>query len=204
MRFFASSHRLDQLAPRTRWLLLALIGGLVLQLGTGVILHHIGPGWTPDAIATYYRGSDPDAHAAASASDPLAAFAIGEPVDASSAEAELHLPRSFGTLLEIAHFHLLAMPLAVFLSAHLFAMCPLGRRRWSGLIAAITFTCAFADALLPFAVRFHAGFWASGKLIAFLGLVIGHGGMALITAWYAAISLRPGASDQSHLPDPKP
>jgi len=184
MRFFASSHRIDQLAPRTRALILALVAGLVLQLVTGVLLHDHGPGWTPQAIATYYRGSAEDARPA----DPTSAFAIGAPTSEPPA-TELHVPRSFGTLLEVAHFHLLAMPLAVFLSAHLFAMCPPGRRRWAGWLAAATFACAFADALLPFAVRYHAAFWAWGKLAAFLGLVLGHGGMALATAGYTAHAL---------------
>jgi len=88
----------------------------------------------------------------------------------SSAEAELHLPRSFGTLLEIAHFPLLAMPLAVFLSAHLFAMCPLGRRRWSGLIAAITFTWYGVNYILAAGLHSY-GFGNGGETFYFLYLI---------------------------------
>ena len=174
MRFLASSHRLDQLTPRTRRLLLFLLSGLLLQLGTGILLHHVGPGWTPTDIALYYRGSEVTAEPDG---DPLDAFGMGEPTE--TVDVTMHLPRSFGTLLEVAHFHLLAIPLAIFLSAHLFAMAPPGRTRWGGAIGYATLACGIVDALCPFFVRFVAGGFAWIKLGAFGGLVVGHGGMCI-------------------------
>ena len=70
MRFLASSHRIDQLTRRTRILLALLVLGLLGQLVTGGLMQHLGGGWTPGSIASYYRGDAPDAVE----QDPMAAF----------------------------------------------------------------------------------------------------------------------------------
>jgi hypothetical protein len=188
VRFLASSHRIDQLVPRTRILLALLAVGLLGQLVTGSILQGMGGGWQPEGIATYYRGSP--AGQVALEGDPMAAFgALGGSVETSPG-GELVMARSLGTLVEVAHFHLFAMPLAVFLAAHLFAMCPWGRTRWGGAIGYLTFAAALLDIVTPFLVRYHAAGWSWIKLLAFFGLVGGQACMLLTVAGVTLASLR--------------
>lgn len=174
MRFLASSHQLHQLTPRTLLLLVLLLAGFALQGLTGVLMHHLGPGWTPSDIAAHYRGDEADA--------PLAPDAAGE-------LPPLRLGKSFAQLVETAHFHLLAMPLAVFVVAHLFSMAPWGRTRWAGALCVGTFACAFVDVAAPFLVKHVGAGWAWAKLAAFIGLEAGYLGMTLATLVGAALTL---------------
>lgn len=182
MRFLTSSHRIDQLTPRTRVLLALLVLGLLLQLVTGGVMQSLGGGWSPASIATYYRGEE------AVEADPMAAFGdLGGAGDVPM--AEVHLPRSLGTLVEVAHFHLFAMPLAVFLATHLFAMCPWGRTRWGGALSYLTFAAVLLDIGTPFLVRYHAAGWAWIKLAALLTLFGGQALMLLTTGVIALYQL---------------
>jgi hypothetical protein len=166
MRFFASSHQLHQLAPRTLLLTFLFLVGVCAQGVSGILLHHHGAGWTASSIAAYYRGSAPVAPVDDAALD--AHFAIGDPPP--PAAAPVTVARSFGTLLEVAHFHLVAMPLLLLVVAHLFSMAPWGRSRWAGAVCYFGFACAFVDILAPFAVRYLSADFAPVKLVAFIGL----------------------------------
>lgn len=200
IRFFASSHQLHQLAPRTLILCALFLTGVLLQGVSGVLMHHHGAGWTPTSVATYYRG---DQGAPPTDDTALQAmFATGEP---GAPVAPPRVARSFGTLLEVAHFHLVAMPLMLFIVAHLFSMAPFGRARWAGAICYVGFACAFADILAPFAVRYvgdaWAPLWAWTKLIAFLGLATCFLGMTLATLVAGMVALarvrRAGPTERS-------
>ena len=68
--------------------------------------------------------------------------------------------------------HLVAMPLLLFVVAHLFSMAPLGRRRWSGVLCYGSFLCGLLDVLLPFAIRYGSAAFAPLKLGAFIGLEV--------------------------------
>lgn len=159
--------------PRTRALIALFLIGMALQGVTGILMHHRGPGWTPTSIAAYYAGSKAAAVTPTPAADGLEAPAM--------TGGEIRPARSFGTLLESAHFHLVAMPLVLFVVAHLFAMTPWGRATWAAVVTYATFACAFADIAAPFAVRYLGESWAAVKLVAFLGLEAGFLLMTLLT-----------------------
>jgi hypothetical protein len=148
MRFFASSHQIQNLSPRTRVLCVLFLIGMLAQAVSGILMHHHGAGWTPASVSAYYRGNE----------------------EVASAGENFQIARSFGTLLEVAHFHLVAMPVIVFIIAHLFSMTPIGRQRWAGILCYGGFLFAFGDILAPFAVRFWSASFASVKLISFIGL----------------------------------
>lgn len=149
MRFFASSHQLQNLSPRTRVLTVLFLIGMLLQAVSGILMHHQGAGWTPATISAYYRGSE---------------------TTSESALDNLQVARSFGTLLEVAHFHLVAMPVILFIVAHLYSMTPSGRKRSAGILCYGGFVFALGDILSPFAVRYGSAAFAPVKLASFIGL----------------------------------
>jgi hypothetical protein len=159
MRFFASSHQIKNLSPRTRVLCVLFLVGMLAQAVSGILMHHHGAGWTPTSIGAYYNGNE----------------------EAAVPGEDLQIARSFGTLLEVAHFHLVAMPVIFFIIAHLFSMTPLGRQRWAGILCYGGFIFAFGDILSPFAVRYWSAAFAPVKLISFIGLEACMIGMTLGT-----------------------
>ena len=132
-------------------------------------MHHHGAGWTPASVAAYYRGDESPAPVDDEAVRQM--FALG--ADAPSTAPPLRVARSWGTLLEVAHMHLVAMPLLLFVVAHLFSMAPWGRVRWSGVLCYGSFACGLVDVLAPFAIRYGSPLFAPLKLAAFIGLELG-------------------------------
>lgn len=153
IRFFASSHQLSQFAPRTRILCALFLLGILAQAVSGVLMHHLGPGWTPASVAAYYRGDEAGDPAVTTPGDR---FGVVEDESAATPvpTRTMHVARSFGTLVEVAHLHLVAMPLVLFVVAHLFSMTPLGRGAVGGALCYVGFACAAADIMAPFAVRY--------------------------------------------------
>jgi hypothetical protein len=84
-------------------------------------------GLDPQAIATYYRGS----------------------------ESEMSFPKSFWQLMEVSHFHLFTVPVVVLILSHLLFGTPFSTRVriW---LTAITFAGALLDAFGPWSVRYVA------------------------------------------------
>jgi len=165
MRFFASSYQLHELTPRTLWLMLLLLVGLPGVAISGILMHHRGPGWTPESVATHYRGRQID-------TGTLDEAALAQAL--SGAPGTIDLPaKTFDALLDVAHMHLVWMPLLVFLVAHLFAMTSGGRGTWGGLLGYGTLLAALTDILTPFLVRYHHAGWAYAKLGAFVVLEAG-------------------------------
>lgn len=150
MRFFASSHQLHQLTPRTRILCALFLIGTMLQAVSGVLMHHRGPGWTPISVQEHYLG-------------------VQDPTDSDSSSPNLGA-KEFATLLDVAHMHLVAMPMLLFVVAHLFSMTPVGRARWAGALCYASFAFALVDIMAPFGVRFVSPSYAWPKLVAFIGL----------------------------------
>ena len=150
-------------------------------------MHHHGAGWTPTSIALYYRGSDIPTPARS------ATFGIDAPDNPSTSpvpSGRIAIGRSFGTLLEVAHLHLVAMPLILFIVAHLFSMTPSGKQRWAGALCYGSFVAAAADILTPFALRYGSSAFAPVKLAAFLALEASLVAMVLITLCAALGSFR--------------
>ncbi len=146
--------------------------GVALQAVSGILMHHHGAGWSAASVAAYYRGDEPASGSEAGADDAAVErmFALGD--DAPSAAPPVRVARSWGTLLEVAHFHLAAMPILIFVVAHLFSMAPLGRTRWAGVLCYGSFLCALVDVLAPFAIRYGSAAFAPLKLAAFIGLEV--------------------------------
>lgn len=187
IRFFASSHQLSQLAPRTRILCVLFLLGILSQAISGILMHHHGAGWTPTSISLYYRGSE------APATANHAAFGIDAPDNPSATPTptgRIAIARSYGTLLEVAHLHLVAMPLILFIVAHLFSMTPSGKQRWAGALCYGSFVAAAADILTPFALRYGSSAFAPVKLAAFLALEASLVAMVLVTLCAALASFR--------------
>lgn len=182
IRFFASSHQLHQLAPRTLVLTSLLLVGVAGQAVTGILMHHQRAGWTPTSIADHYRGRTVD-HASLAPGDLDKALA-GDP-------AFTDVPaKTWEALLDVAHMHLAWMPLLVFLVAHLFAMSPLGRGRLGGVLGYGTLIAALLDILAPFLVRYHHAAWSWLKLGAFIALEAGMLLMILLTLAAGITALR--------------
>ena len=159
-------------------------------------MHHHGAGWTPTSIATYYRGSETPTTAS------NAAFGLDAPDHPGAAPVptgRIAIARSFGTLLEVAHLHLVAMPLVLFIIAHLFSMTPSGKHRWAGALCYGSFIAAAADILTPFALRYGSAYFApifaSVKLAAFLALEASLVAMVLITLCAALASFRSSSTN---------
>jgi len=165
IRFLASSHQLHQLAPRTLVLTFLLLVGLAGQAVTGVLMHHQRAGWTPTAIAAYYRGRSIDPAT-------LGPVELDKALAGDPGYTDVP-PKTWEALLDVAHMHLAWMPLLVFLAAHLFAMTPLGRGLLGAILGYGTLVAAILDIVTPFLVRYHHAIWAWAKLGAFLGLETG-------------------------------
>jgi hypothetical protein len=160
--------------PRTRLLIGCYLGFVALLTLSGILLHHHGPGWSPDSVLAYYRGH------AAPVDDP-AAFGMDAP-----AAAPIAVAKTWGSLLEIAHVHLAMMPLTFLVLTHLFAMTPFGRNRWAGMAALAGFAAIAGDVLLPFAVRYAPAAslaWTAALLkpIAFITLAACLAGMTILS-----------------------
>jgi hypothetical protein len=108
---------------------------------TNGLLYFAKMGLTPSSVVAYYRGD----------------------------EARFLQPRSYQGMLEITHFHLLAMGILVLTMAHLLLFVPIPNRwKWWGV--SLSFASAFADEAAGWLVRFVAPGFAYLKIAAFVAL----------------------------------
>ena len=122
-----------------------------LGLATQIALS-LRVGLTPEAIATYYRGSD----------------------------SELSFPKSFWQLVETSHFHLFTVPVVVLILSHLLFGTPTSVRLRVALTLA-TFTGALLEVAGPWAVRYVAGPCAFGLIAGWLLLAGGAAAILIVT-----------------------
>lgn len=143
-----------------RLLRLVLAWFLVFVAGlwvTNGLLYFAKMGLTPASVRSYYLGD----------------------------EARFLQPRSYQGMLEIAHFHLLAMGLLVLTMAHLLLFVPLPNHwKWWGVT--LTFASALADEAAGWLVRFVAPGFALLKIAAFLTLQATLGFVIVAVAWALA------------------
>ncbi|MHC5067465.1 MAG: hypothetical protein ACYTF0_02630 [Planctomycetota bacterium] len=182
IRFFASSHRLDQLAPRTQVLCLLLLLGVLGQALSGIAMHHHGPGWTISSVISYYAGDTSAAALPAPTNDPF-----GE-ATSSDMSAPLALAKPWSALIEVAHIHLAIMPLLIFTLAHLFSMTALGRRRAVGYIAYAALAAASLDIIAPFLIR--GGIHQLGAIVKLGSFAVLETGYLFMGLWTAAACAR--------------
>ncbi len=124
--------------------LLALVIFWFLLFGVGIwltnlLLYFEQMGLTYESVLAHYRG----------------------------AEAQFLLPRSYRVLLEISHFHLLAMSLFILTLAHLALFLPFSSRIKFWLVN-LTFFSAFSDEGAGWLIRFVHPWFAYYKIGAFL------------------------------------
>lgn len=126
---------------------------------TNTLLFFSQMGLQYESVVTFYRGS----------------------------EAQFMLPRSYKVLLEISHFHLLAMGIFILTLSHLALFVPLKPRVKFWLIH-LTFLSAISDEAAGWLTRFAHPLFAYYKIAAFLLLQTTMA--ALIVAVLLAVSLK--------------
>lgn len=176
--------------------------GILGQAVSGMMMQHLGAGWTPTSVASYYRGDDTPA---AIGGDR---FGMDDDADPSitataSPPRTMHVARSFGTLVEVAHLHLVAMPLVLFVIAHLFSMIPAGRGALGGALCYLGFAGAALDILSPFAIRYLSAGFAPFKLAGFFLLEASLVTMVVMTLFVCISSFFAQPSGTSQAPRPE-
>ena len=147
---------------QNRLLRLIIIWFLLYSAGlwlTNTLLYFSQMGLGYESVVTFYRGS----------------------------ETQFMLPRSYKVLLEISHFHLLAMGIFILTLSHLLLFVPLMPRVKFWLIH-LTFLSAISDEAGGWLTRFVHPLFAYYKIAAFLLLQTTMA--ALIIAVLAAVSLK--------------
>jgi hypothetical protein len=132
-------------------------------MGTAAVLFARKLGLDPEHVRAYYLGS----------------------------EAVFSSPRSLAGLLEVALPHLLAIPMAVFVTLHLVALVSRARRRPFAVVAGLTFACASIVVAGGLAVRFAWPALAPLKIAGFVGLE----GTMLAWLGLLAAAILPGGRD---------
>lgn len=136
-----------------RWALAAFTLMLGLTAASAAVLFARKIGFTSEAVRAFYLGS----------------------------EAAFTRPRSLDGLLEVAVPHLLAVPLALLVTAHLVGFAALLRPRPFALLAGAAFGSALVGIAAGFAIRFLWPALAWLKIAAFAGFE------ATLLAWLALV-----------------
>lgn len=136
--FQLRSAPLETRVAYTGFLMLTVPGAASLVALSGRV------GFTPAAIATYYRGG----------------------------ETEMSFPKQFWQLMEVSHFHLFSVPVVVLILAHLLSATPVSVRARVWLTSA-TYAGALLEIAGPWAVRYLAGGFAYLLLLGWVLLALG-------------------------------
>lgn len=124
----------------------------LIGLGTMIGFHVGRIGFSPEAVATFYRGGDLD--------------------------GQMRFAKTFGELLELTHFHAFTMGTVYLILAHLFVATdtPVWLR-WAALVG--TLMAALLDLALPWLVRYGSAGFAWLSLAAWVGQWVGYGVLVL-------------------------
>lgn len=109
-------------------------------------------GWSPHAIAVYYRGG----------------------------ESEMSFPKQFWQMVEVSHFHLFSVPIVVLILSHLVSSTPISVRARIGLTV-MTYLGAALELAGPWAVRYVAGSFAYALITGWVLLAAGMSCMVVIS-----------------------
>jgi hypothetical protein len=154
---------------RNRLLRLIILWFLLYSIGlwvTNALLYFNQMGLTYESVVTYYRGS----------------------------EGQFLLPRSYKVLLEISHFHLLAMAIFILTLAHLILFVPLPLRVKFWLIN-LSFASALSDEMAGWLTRFVHPLFAYYKIGAFLILQATLGGLIVAVLAVVLLNTRKAYTD---------
>jgi hypothetical protein len=111
-------------------------------------------GWSPHAIAVYYRGG----------------------------ESEMSFPKQLWQMVEVSHFHLFSVPIVVLILSHLVSATRLSVRARIRLTVT-TYLGAALELAGPWAVRYVAGGFAYALLAGWVLLAAGMSSMVVISLW---------------------
>ena len=161
MKVFVSKEY--NLSETPRGMKMVLVGFLLLILAgylVGLAMGVTKGGVTTQSLAQYYRGT----------------------------EDGLVYPKSLMELLEVAHFHLLSMPVAYLIVAHLLFMT---KFRWRFAIVALGLLGMVLNLIAPFLIRFVAAGLAWLKLTGMLAFGASLVGMIHIELFALLFGPRP-------------
>lgn len=109
-------------------------------------------GWTPHAIAVYYRGG----------------------------ESEMSFPKQFWQMVEVSHFHLFSIPVVVLILSHLVSSTQLSVRARI-VLTVTTYLGVALELAAPWAVRYVAGGFAYALIAGWALLAAGMSCMVVIS-----------------------
>ena len=153
--FVRRGFQLRTASLETRLAYTAFLLLMVPAIATLVALSIGRMGFSPAAIATYYRGG----------------------------ESEMSFPKSFWQLMEVSHSHLFTVPVVVLILSHLLFGTPFSARVriW---LTTVTFAGAFLDAFGPWAVRYVAAGFAYVLVLGWVLLGAG-ASLIVLTTFFA-------------------
>lgn len=151
MRFFVTGEQRRQ--SMINLIILMFLGYIALFWISNGLMYFHKMGLTPQSVVEYYLGS----------------------------EEQFTQPKSYQSLLEVAHFHLFSMGILVLTLTHLllFTALPPGLKLW---LTGATFISAVADELAGWLVRFVHPVFAYFKIGAFVALETSLATLLLFTA----------------------
>ena len=132
----------------TGFLVLVLVGMATLA---ALQIHLIG--WSPAALAAYYRGGD-----------------IGE---------AMSFGKSFRQLVETTHFHAFIMGVVYLVLAHLFVATPL-RASWKRIMIVLAFAGLLGDLIAPWLICYAAASFAYLLIASWVAQWIGFGAFIVV------------------------
>jgi hypothetical protein len=154
--FAKAQFKLAQAPPPLRW----IYAGFLLLIAAGFstqLAFQIGRiGFSPSAVATYYRGSD--------AGDVMA------------------FPKNFGQLVEVTHAHAFVFAIVFLILAHLFAATSVSDRV-KVIVLALAFVGTVGDLVAPWLVRYGAAWCAWLALFAWSAQGLGNFALVVISGW---------------------
>ncbi len=109
-------------------------------------------GWSPHAIAVYYRGG----------------------------ESEMSFPKQFWQMVEVSHFHLFSVPIVVLILSHLVSSTAISVRARI-VLTVMTYLGAALELAGPWAVRYVAGSFAYALIAGWVLLAAGMSCMVVIS-----------------------
>ncbi len=131
MKYFAENNGLSVLSRDKKIALTMFLAMITLGYISGILMALHRSGMEPQRVAGYYLGD----------------------------ESRLIFPKTYGSLLEITHFHLFSMSIIFLAITHLFLICKLSSRL-KILLLFLSFTGLMADMASPWLILYEDAAWA--------------------------------------------
>lgn len=152
MRFFVTGEQRRQSVLNT--IVLLFLGYIALFWLSNALMYFHKMGLNPTSVVEYYLGS----------------------------EEKFTQPKSYQSMLEVAHFHLFSMGILVVTLTHLLLFAPLSNGVKIGLTLT-AFAAAVTDEMAGWLVRFAHPAFAYLKIAAFLALEVSLAAILVLVGW---------------------